>query len=408
MDIKITPKKLSGRVTAPPSKSVAHRLLICAALAKGESVIKNISSSKDMQATVSCLKALGAQIELKGDTAYINGIDKPSETATLDCFESGSTLRFLIPVACALGVRAEFVGSGRLPQRPITPYLETLPSHGAEFDYDNTMPFTVSGRLTSGRYEIRGDVSSQFITGLLLALPLCEGDSEIVITTALESKPYIDITIGAMEQFGVKVGQKDNTFIIKGGQSYKPQSLAVEGDHSQAAFFEVGNALGADIEILGLNVNSYQGDKKIIEIIREIVYNSSDRLFPFEADVSDIPDLVPILAVLASFCDGKSRIYNAGRLRIKECDRLSAMAQSLNACGGKVTETPDELIIEGVGSLKGGEVPDFNDHRIPMAMSIAAMRSDAPVIIRGAQSVAKSYPDFWEVYKSLGGEFEDI
>ena len=211
-----------------------------------------------------------------------------------------------------------------------------------------------------------------------------------------------------MEQFGVKVGQKDNTFIIKGGQSYKPQSLAVEGDHSQAAFFEVGNALGADIEILGLNVNSYQGDKKIIEIIREIVYNSSDRLFPFEADVSDIPDLVPILAVLASFCDGKSRIYNAGRLRIKECDRLSAMAQSLNACGGKVTETPDELIIEGVGSLKGGEVPDFNDHRIPMAMSIAAMRSDAPVIIRGAQSVAKSYPDFWEVYKSLGGEFEDI
>lgn len=408
MDIKITPKKLTGRVTAPPSKSVAHRLLICAAFAKGESVIKNISSSKDMQATIGCLKALGAKIELKGDTAYIKGIETPSKTAELDCCESGSTLRFLIPAACALGVNAVFIGEGRLPQRPITPYLDTLPTHGVKFDHDKTMPFSVSGKLTPGRYEIRGDVSSQFITGLLLALPLCEGDSEIVITTALESKPYIDITLGAMREFGVDAEWNGNTFIIKGGQTYQPRELSVEGDHSQAAFFEVAGALGADIEILGLNVNSYQGDKKIIEIIREIVYNSNDRLKPFEADVADIPDLVPILSVLASFCDGKSRIYNAGRLRIKECDRLSAMAVSLNACGGKVTELPDELIIEGVGSLKGGEVPDFNDHRIPMAMSIAAMRSDAPVIIRGAQSVAKSYPDYWEVYKSLGGVFEEI
>lgn len=408
MDIKITPKMLKGTVTAPPSKSVAHRLLICAAFAKGESVIKNISSSKDMQATIDCLRALGADIELKGDTAFIKGIEQPAKTATLDCCESGSTLRFLIPAACALGTEATFVGEGRLPQRPITPFLETLPPHGAEFKYDNTMPFTVSGRLRAGVYEIRGDVSSQFITGLLLALPLCEGDSEIRITTALESKPYIDITIGAMKQFGVEAEQKGDTFIIKGGQSYNPQSLSVEGDHSQAAFFEAADALGADIEILGLNVNSYQGDKKIIEIIREIVYNSNDRLSSFEVDVSDIPDLVPILAVLASFCEGRSRIYNAGRLRIKECDRLHAMAVSLNACGGRVEEKQEELIIEGVGSLSGGEVPDFNDHRIPMAMSIAAMRCKAPLIIRGAHSVAKSYPDYWQVYKSLGGEYEEI
>ena len=404
MDITITPKKLKGVVTAPPSKSVAHRLLICAALAKGESVIKNISDSKDMQATIGCLRALGAEIELKDGTAIIKGIEKPAETATLDCCESGSTLRFLIPVAAALGVKAEFVGEGRLPQRPITPYLEALPPHGAVFDYQNTMPFTVSGRLQAGKYEIRGDVSSQFITGLLLALPLCEGDSEIKITTALESKPYIDITIGAMREFGVDIVQRGDTFIIKGGQNYSPKSLTVEGDHSQAAFFEVANALGADIEILGLNVNSYQGDKKIIEIIREIVYNSNDRLKAFEADVADIPDLVPILAVLACFCEGRSRIYNAARLRIKECDRLSAMATSLNACGGKVEEKEDELIIEGVSSLKGGEVPDFNDHRIPMAMSIAAMRSEAPITIHGAQAVAKSYPDYWEVYSALSGE----
>ena len=408
MDIKINPRILSGKVTAPPSKSVAHRLLICAALAKGESVIKRISSSKDMQATIGCLNALGADIKLKGDTAFIKGIEKPAEECVLDCCESGSTLRFLIPVACALGARATFTGEGRLPKRPITPFLETLPKNGAEFDYQNTMPFTVGGKLKSGRYEIRGDVSSQFITGLLLALPLLNNDSEIVITTKLESRPYIDITIGAMKEFGVTVEWKDDTFIIKGGQNYQPQELAVEGDYSQAAFFETANALGAGLEISGLNVNSYQGDKKIVEIIKEIVYNNKKGLRPFDVDVSDIPDLVPILCVLGSFCEGTSYIRNAARLRIKECDRLHAMAVSLNACGGRVTEYEDELKIEGVSALDGGEVPDFNDHRIPMAMSIAAMRSDRPIIIRGAQAVAKSYPDYWEVYKSLGGEFIEI
>ena len=408
MDIKITPRLLSGRVTAPPSKSVAHRLLICAALAKGESVIKRISSSKDMQATIGCLRALGAQIELKGDTAFIKGIEEPARECVLDCCESGSTLRFLIPLACALGARAEFVGQGRLPQRPITPLLETLPKNGAVFEYENTMPFTVSGQLTPGRYEIRGDVSSQFITGLLLCLPLLEGDSEIVLTTALESRPYIDITIGAMKQFGVEVDRQEDTFIIKGGQEYRPRELTVEGDHSQAAFFEAAAALGADVEVLGVNVNSYQGDKKIVEIIKEIVYNNKKGLSPFDEDVSDIPDLVPILCVLGSFCEGVSYIRNAARLRIKECDRLHAMAVSLNSCGGRVTEYEDGLRIEGVGTLCGGEVPDFNDHRIPMAMSIAAMRSSAPIIIKGAQAVAKSYPDYWEVYKSLGGMIEEI
>ena len=405
MDIMIEPGRLSGRVEAPPSKSVAHRLLICASLAKGESVIKRISASKDMQATIGCMKALGADIRLQGDTAYIRGIETPSERGTLDCCESGSTLRFLIPVALALGVNATFTGEGRLPKRPITPFLEALPSHGAGFNYENTMPFSVSGRLTSGRYEIRGDISSQFITGLLLALPLLHGDSEIVITTALESKPYIDITIGAMKEFGVAVTQKGNSFLIKGDQAYQPRELAAEGDYSQAAFFEVANALGAEIEISGLNVNSYQGDKKIVEITKEIVYNN---MSGFDIDVSDIPDLVPVLAVLGCFLNGKSYIRNAARLRIKECDRLHAMAVSLNACGGRVEETEDELIIEGVGRLKGGEVPDFNDHRIPMAMSIAPMMSDGHIIIQGAQSVAKSYPDYWEVYRSLGGVVKEI
>lgn len=408
MNIKIEPTLLSGEVTAPPSKSVAHRMLICAAFAKGESIVRNLYPSKDITATISCLKALGADIRFEGNTAYVNGITEPRENAVLDCCESGSTLRFLIPAACALGVNAEFIGSGRLPERPITPYLECLPKQGIKFDYNNTMPFSVSGKLKAGRFEIRGDISSQFITGLLLSLPLLEGDSELVITSPLQSKPYVDITVGALEKFGVKIRQSGDTYYIKGSQSFVPCDVAVEGDHSQAAFFEVANALGADIDIKGTDENSYQGDKKIIEICRHMVYNKNGGLKPFEVDVSDIPDLVPILAVLGSFCEGTSLITNAARLRIKESDRLHAMAVSLNAVGGKVEELDDGLKIEGVRSLTGGIVPDFNDHRIPMAMSVAAMRSTGAVTILGAGSVAKSYPDYWEVYKSLGGIIEEI
>ncbi len=406
MDISVTPAILSGSISAPPSKSVAHRLLICAALSEGQSVIKNIYPSKDILATIACLKALGAHIELKDGTASVTGIEKASAECVLDCNESGSTLRFLIPVACALGAGAVFTGKGRLPERPITPYLDELPKHGVRIDYNGTMPFSLGGKLTPGRYEVRGDISSQFITGLLFGLSLLDGDSELVITTPLQSKPYVDITIDALDRFGVSVKCNDNVYYIKGGRHFKPCELEVEGDYSQAAFFEAANALGCNIDIKGLNVNSYQGDKKIVEIISDIVYNDSRGMKPFDADVSDIPDLVPILAVLGCFCEGTSYIRNAARLRIKECDRLHAMAVSLNACGGKVTEKEDSLIIEGVGSLKGGEVPDFNDHRIPMAMAIAAVRSESPVIIRGAQSVSKSYPDFWEVYEDIGGIIE--
>ncbi|MBR1750234.1 MAG: 3-phosphoshikimate 1-carboxyvinyltransferase [Ruminococcus sp.] len=408
MDIIITPTHLSGSVTAPPSKSAAHRLLLCAALSKGESVVKNIYPSKDILATIGCLEALGARIELKGDTAYVRGIEDTPDECVLDCNESGSTLRFMIPVACALGCKATFIGRGRLPERPITPYLDELPKHGAVIEYNGTMPFTVGGKLTSGRYEIRGDISSQFITGLLYGLIFTEGDSELVMTTPLQSRPYVDMTCDALSRFGADIRKNGDIYYIKGGCRLTPQNFTVEGDYSQAAFFEVADALGCDIDIKGLNVNSYQGDKKIVEIISEIVYNNKKGLKPFDVDVSDIPDLVPILAVLGSFCEGTSYIRNAARLRIKECDRLHAMAVSLNACGGKVTEKEDELVIEGVKALTGGEVPDFNDHRIPMAMSIAAVRSEKPVIIRGAQSVSKSYPDFWEVYKDIGGIIETV
>jgi 3-phosphoshikimate 1-carboxyvinyltransferase len=301
-------------------------------------------------------------------------------------------------------VNARFHGHGKLPQRPITPYLDEFPKHGVTFDYENTMPFSGSGRLTGGKFYIDGGISSQFITGLLLALPLLPEDSEIVLTSHLESKPYVDITLGVLRDYGVNVTETDSGYFIGGGQRFKPFSGEVEGDYSQAAFFEVANALGSHVEILGLNEKSSQGDKKIVEICEKMVYNSSGELSPFEIDCSDIPDLVPILTVLATFCKGRSRIYNVARLRIKECDRLAAITQCLNAVGGRVTEFEDSLEIEGVDSLEGGVVDGYNDHRIPMAMSVAATRCRKPLTILGAECVRKSYPDFWNDYEALAGK----
>lgn len=408
MDIRITPSLLHGDVTPPPSKSVAHRLIIAAALAKGRSVISSVYYSKDIIATIEAMRALGASIECDGSTVTIDGITEPPAKAEIDCNESGSTLRFLIPVACALGVETTFIGRGRLPERPITPYLEELPKHGIEFDYSGTMPFTVRGKLTGGEFKIAGDISSQFITGLLLALPLIEGGSRVTLTTKLESRPYVDITRDCLAKFGCDIAEDENGWSVD-GTFLSPCECAVEADFSQAAFFCAANALGSNVNINGLNVNSFQGDKKIVEICKKIVYNKRNGLdTAFEADCSDIPDLVPILAVLGSLCSGTTRITGAARLRIKECDRLAAMAESLNAVGGNVTELPDGLAIEGRDSLRGGEVPDFNDHRIPMAMAIASTRCTEPVIIRGAQCVAKSYPDFFEVFGSLGGSFEEV
>lgn len=413
MNIKITPKKLKGEVTVPPSKSVAHRMIIAAALARGKSVISNLYPSVDILATMDCMRALGAKIDFNDGTAVVEGITEVPEKAVLDCCESGSTLRFLIPVACALGVETQFRGRANLPKRPITPLTDELPKHGIEFDFSEakegeSLPCLVKGKLSSGKYYISGSISSQFITGLIFALSVLEGDSEIILTSHLQSKPYVDITIGSLKDFGCEINETDEGYFVKGGQKLKPFNGSVEGDYSQEAFFEVANLLGSDIKIGGLNVNSFQGDKKIVEICREIVYNKNSSLKPFELDCSDIPDLVPILSVLATFCDGTSRITNVARLRIKECDRLAAMEEDLNKLGGKVTANEDSLVIEGVSSLKGGEVDTFVDHRIAMAMAIAATRCESPLTILGAECVSKSYPNFWEVYESLGGEFEKI
>ncbi|MBE6837512.1 MAG: 3-phosphoshikimate 1-carboxyvinyltransferase [Ruminococcus sp.] len=408
MDIKITPNRLSGKVTVPPSKSVAHRLIICAAFADGRSVIENIAPSKDIIATASAMKAFGADITLKDGKAYVDGTGEIPKKAVVDCCESGSTLRFLIPVATALGIETEFHGEGKLPERPITPYLEALPCHNVSFDYNNTMPFSVSGKMTAGLYKIGGDISSQFITGLMLGLSLLDEDSEIELTSHLESKPYVDITIDAMNKFGVVISETKNGYYIKGGQKYKLCSMVCEGDYSQSAFFYVANSLGGNVSISGLSEESAQGDKKIVEICKEIVYNKKGSLKPFKLDCSDIPDLVPILTVLGCFCDGVSEIYNVSRLRIKECDRLEAISECLNKLGGKVEAFTDKLVITGVEKLSGGEVSSYNDHRIAMSMAIASQKCTESLIIRDAQCVSKSYPDFWQVFKSLGGVFIEI
>ena len=404
MDIKIEPSVLSGSVKIPSSKSYAHRLLICAGLSRGKSVIKGISHSKDIDATIASMTALGAEFIVRDDEIEVQGIENPSKSAVLDCCESGSTLRFLIPVAAALGVEAEFHGQGRLPQRPIDIFTRELSTNGIKFDYNNTMPFTISGQLHGGVYKLEGNVSSQFVTGLLFALPLLKEDSQIIMTSKLESKPYVDMTIESLKMFGIEIDECENGYKICGGQVYRPCDCTVEGDFSQAAFFYVANAIGNDIKIENLNPLSVQGDKKILEIIREMCYNkNTGHLNYFNADCSDIPDLVPILAVLGCIGDNPSEIHNAERLRIKESDRLAAVSDMLNRLGGKVTVLDDGLRIEPA-KLHGGIVESFGDHRIVMSAAIAALKADGEVIIKGAEAVEKSYPNFFEDYINLGGK----
>ncbi|MBQ1517247.1 MAG: 3-phosphoshikimate 1-carboxyvinyltransferase [Clostridia bacterium] len=406
-DICISPSAVFGRVSAPPSKSDVHRAIICASLAKGKSRISPVALSQDILATIDCIKALGAQIQLDGSGIIVDSTKiNTTEKAEMMCRESGSTLRFLIPVAASLGVNAVFTGKGRLPQRPIGVFTDILPKHNVECITNGGLPFEIKGRLTSGRFEVPGDISSQFITGLLFALPLLDGDSVISLTTPLQSQGYINMTLDVMKSFGIDVKYNDNEFFVKGGQKYIPHDYTTEGDWSQAAFFMVGGAIGGSATVCGVRKNSYQGDKKIAELLEQFgakveqsddtVTVSKGELKGIDIDVSQIPDLVPILSVCACFAKGKTHIYNAGRVRLKESDRLTAIANALNACGGNVTEEPEGLIIEGVPSLKGGFADGCNDHRIVMSMAIAALCSEEGITISDKESITKSYDNFFD------------
>lgn len=425
-NITVMPSKLSGTVKAIPSKSQAHRAMICAALCKEETVVlqrggsqNSSKTAKDITATRDCLNAIRRNDGLP---------------LTLNCGESGSTFRFLLPVAAALGLNASFALEGRLPERPLSPLYEELIRHGCIVSPQGSNPFTVSGQLTSGEYTLDGGVSSQFISGLLFALPLLDGDSEIRINGKLESAPYIDLTVAMLQRFGIKTEYNCNTFFIKGSQTYKsPGTVYVEGDWSNAAFWLCAGAVSAlsalsesPVICTGLDLNSKQGDRAVLEILKQFgaaVKSDGNSVTVLRAENSniikteqteinaaDIPDLVPILAVTAASFKGDTVIRNVKRLRIKESDRLTAVTALLNTLAdceiAVIRDTGDDcdLIIRGGIPLKGGvTVNSHNDHRIAMSAAIAACLCEEPITIEGADAVNKSYPWFFDDFKALGG-----
>lgn len=414
-DVKFSPFVPNGTVNVPPSKSDVHRAIICAAMANGVSRISPVALSNDIKATIGCIKALGADAVLENNVLTVDGTNMyKNKTALLDCGESGSTLRFFIPIAAVGNINATFVGKGKLPQRPIGIFTEALPKAGTVCKTEGGLPLEIKGQLKSGIFEIPGNVSSQFITGLLLALPILEGDSEIVLTSPLESVGYIAMTIRTMKQFGVNIQATEKGWHIKGGQSYKTCDYTTDGDWSQAAFFMVLGAVSGKVTVKGVAKDSTQGDKKCAQILARFgakvtqldneVTVGKGELKAITIDASQIPDLVPVLSVCAAFAEGTTKIINAERLRIKECDRLKATAELLNNLGGKVKELSDGLEITGVSSLKGGKVNGYNDHRIVMSAAVCAARSDEDITATFAMSINKSYPDFYIDYNSIGGK----
>ncbi len=414
MDVQITPSPLHGTIRVPPSKSASHRAVICAALSRGTCRIAPVSFSKDIEATLSCARALGAQIQRETDAVRITGIGNIPQAAALDCEESGSTLRFFLPIAAALGIPASFSGKGKLPDRPLEPLAAQMRAHGVCFSPAPALPFSISGRLAPGRFSLAGNVSSQFITGLLFALPLLEGDSEILLVSPLESAGYVEMTLEMLRHFGIRILPTEHGWTIPGGQAYRPADITVEADYSNAAFWLAAGALGDGLNVQGLREPSAQGDREILPLLRRFgalvcpgengIFVSDQSLRGIIIDAAQIPDLVPILAVLAAYSEGKTMIQNAGRLRLKECDRLAAVSDLLDRLGAQVEERPDSLVICGSPSLPGGvTVNGWGDHRIVMSAAVAALRCERPVTITGAQAVQKSYPSFFEDFQALGG-----
>ena len=383
MDITIQPTLLRGEITVIPSKSQAHRLLICAAFADRETVLLCPQTNRDIEATADCLRALGARIEYTAAGYMVAPIKEVVKTAVLECCESGSTLRFMLPIVGALGVDATFKMAGRLPQRPLSPLWEELERMGCTLTRPTENTIRCTGTLKPGKYRIDGSVSSQFITGLLFALALIDGETELSITGKVESRPYIEMTRKALELF-------------RAPDLKSPGSIAVEGDWSNGAFFLAAKALGSDLNVLGLDANSPQGDRAVAEILEELSNGN------VTVSAADIPDLVPILAVVAAAKYGAT-FTDIGRLRLKESNRVASVIGMITALGGKATADDDTLYVNATG-LRGGIVDSCNDHRIAMAAAIAATVCKEPVTILCAEAVNKSYPQFWDEYRRLGGK----
>lgn len=393
--VNIEKSFLSGEVNIPPSKSVAHRAILCSFLAGGGKV-SPIIDSNDMKAMNQVIYAIK------------NGKD------VLDCIESGNTSKFIIPVAAALGKNVTITGSGRLPERPIDEYLRILPKHGVKCTSQGGLPLTIEGKLEPGKYEVAGNISSQYITGLLLALPILNGDSEIILTTELQSKPYVDMTIKVMSDFGVEVKETEKGYFVKGNQVYQKRDYVVEGDWSQAAFFLVAGAINGDITLKGLKMDSTQGDKEIVNILKQFgadieinekgIRVKKSNLKGININASNIPDTVPSLAVAASFAEGTTTISGAERLRYKESDRIESVVSNLKRFGVDVTEKQDGMIINGNKNIKGANLEGYNDHRILMSFSVMASGVEGTTTITDAESINKTYPNFYEDYNLLGGK----
>lgn len=425
--VRIRPAVLQGEVHIPPSKSICHRAIISACLARGLSQISNVILSEDITSTVEGMRSLGVSVRVvdyDGEkyTAglMIEGQAKLKVTNPfINCGESGSTLRFLIPLAGLTGEEITFTGRGKLAERPLGPYFEIFKEQGIYHKTSGgSLPLTVNGQIRPGVFKLRGDISSQFISGLMFLLPLLEGDSEIIVTTEMESKGYVDLTVDVLDKFGITIRNHEyKKFLIEGKQCYENRDFQIEGDYSQAAFWMAAGILGSGIACHGLNSFSLQGDKAVIAIIQDMggdirikpesVEVRNSRLKGTVIDASQCPDLVPVLAVLGALSRGTTRIVNAGRLRLKESDRLKAISTELNKLGAQVRETGDGLLITGVEELSGGTVDSWNDHRIAMALAVASQRCTGPLTITGSDAVNKSYPHFWNDFEKLGGKINE-
>ena len=403
MIARITPGPLRGSIAAIPSKSEAHRLLICAALADAPTTLPLSASSQDIDATIRCLNAMGADIVLSDGELRVTPIADPPARCEADCGESGSTLRFLLPVAGALGIETDFRMHGRLPERPIAPLDRELVRGGCTLTRPERDVLRISGKLQPGAYNLPGDVSSQYITGMLLALTLLPGESSLTITGKLESASYIGITRRCMASFGANPVPTDDGYRIPGmGRYTSPGRMQIGGDWSNAAFWLCINELpGCTVEVTGLDPDSAQGDRQIVSALAELRSSEGECVL----DAGDIPDLAPTIAACACAAGRALRVTHAERLRIKESDRIATVRQALNALGGEVDETPDGLIVHRHRPI-GGEVDAAGDHRIAMMAAVASAGCTREVVIHGAEAVNKSYPGFWRDFASLGGRVE--
>jgi len=416
MRVTIFPSSIKGTIAAIPSKSFAHRQLICAALSKDSTEILCRVISEDVKTTMNCLETLGADIKYKENTIFVNGIKSLPKKALLDCGESGSTYRFMVPLAAALGVEANFLLKGRLAERPMTTLWNTLEDHGIKIDGKGSRQTILNGSLSSGLFKIEGNVSSQFISGLLMSLPFTAGENIVDVMGEIESESYIKITLEVLEDFGIDIKREEGRFIIRDKQSYiSPGSIVTEGDWSNSSFWFCGAAAsGTELTCLGLNSASSQGDRRVIDILTKMgcIIEEKEGAFTLRphklnaasVDAMDIPDLIPALALAACSAEGSSEIFNAHRLRMKESDRLFSISDTLSRLGADIYIEANSMHINGKKRLTGGVVHSHGDHRIVMMAAMSSLISSNAVVIEGAEAVNKSYPGFFEDLASLGVE----